>query len=631
MKHIVVGTAGHIDHGKTTLIKALTGRETDTLDEEKKRGISINLGFTYFDLPSGKSVGIVDVPGHEKFIKNMLAGAAGLDIVLLVVAADEGVMPQTVEHLDILSYLNIKNGLIVMTKCDMVDEELLELAEEDIRESLRGSFMDDADIIKVDSISRRGIDELINKLDILCEKVEEKDSNLPFRMNIDRVFSVKGFGTVVTGTILEGKIKNTDTLEIYPSKKIAQIRNIQVHSHNVDFAYAGQRTAINISNLKSSQIQRGDILAATDSMLESMMIDTKIRLLNHDDIKLENWDRLKIYHGTREILCRAVPLENEVMTKGQEGFVQLRLEEPIICKKLDAFVLRTYSPMITVGGGIIIDISDKKHGINKNTPKVIEELKIKELGDPKRVLEIYLKNSSSIYPSIENMMSYTGQSKESILSMLENLIKDNKIYNFSNKYIHESYLEFLQEKLLKILTEYHEENKLKIGMPKKEAGHKLDSSLKLKELDALYQLLEYMGHIKTSTNTVSKKDFDVILSDKDLKIKSSIIKEIEKLGYSDILDLEYFEEKGKDYKSIVDSMIGNELILLDGKFLFSKKLYDQAKSIVENIINKNKKMTIADFRDEVGSSRKISMLILEKFDKDNFTKRVENYRVLYTK
>lgn len=298
MKNIIIGTAGHIDHGKTTLIKALTGRETDTLKEEKKRGISINLGFTYFDLPSKKRAGIVDVPGHEKFIKNMLAGASGLDMVLLVVAADEGVMPQTVEHLDILTYLNIKNGMIVLTKSDTVDEEFRELVKEDIREKVQGTFLEEAEIIEVDSISRKGLDELISKIDDMTEEIEDKNLNSPARLNIDRVFSIKGFGTVVTGTLIEGKISVDDDLVIYPKELPTKIRSIQVHGESVDTAYAGQRTAINISNVKVEEIERGDVLASVNSLEEAMMLDVKLSIVKHMNIGLKHWDRLRLYHGT---------------------------------------------------------------------------------------------------------------------------------------------------------------------------------------------------------------------------------------------------------------------------------------------------------------------------------------------
>ena len=260
MKNIIIGTAGHIDHGKTTLIKALTGRDTDTLDEEKQRGISINLGFTYFDLPSNKRVGIVDVPGHEKFIKNMLAGASGIDIVLLVVSCEEGVMPQTIEHLDILNFLNVKNGILVLTKSQNVDEEFKELVKTDIKEKLKGSFLENADIVEVDSISKYGIDKLKQKIELLSNKIENKNESSPARLNIDRVFSLKGFGTIVTGTLIEGKININDDLEIYPKELKARVRSIQVHGKNVETAYAGQRTAINISNLKKEDIEPSSLL-----------------------------------------------------------------------------------------------------------------------------------------------------------------------------------------------------------------------------------------------------------------------------------------------------------------------------------------------------------------------------------
>ncbi len=628
MKHIVVGTAGHIDHGKTSLIKALTGRETDTLEEEKKRGISINLGFTYFNLPSGQSVGIVDVPGHEKFIKNMLAGASGLDMVILVVAADEGMMPQTVEHIDILSYLNIKKGIVVMTKCDMVDEDMLELAEEDIKEGLIGTFLEGADILKVDSISKRGIEELVEKLDKMSSEVEERNNHLPSRLNIDRVFSIKGFGTVVTGTIIEGTISVNDELEIYPRGKKAIVRNIQVHGKNEEKAYAGQRTAINLANIKVTDIERGDILAAPDSLLESMMLDVKIKLLNHDTCKLENWDRLKLYHGTREILCRAVPLENESMKAGDEGFVQLRLEENIVCKKLDPFVIRTYSPMDTIGGGIIIDTCTEKHSINKHTPKLIEELKIKESGDEKSILEVYLKNNSSSFPKIQDMMSYVGVSKDRIEELISVLKEDGKVIDINNRIVHKEYFEFIQEKLLKILEKYHKENSLKLGMLKQEAGNKVDSSFKAKDIDAFLAEVKRKGLIKIDNNQVSLADFEVELTDEQKKIKSQIENKLKSMGYNDICTIDDICEGDKNKKAVLDSMIGVEVQLLDEEYIISDELYQNAKKSLIEFLQKNGEMTLAEFRDLMNSSRKISMLILENFDKEKVTKRIENKRVL---
>lgn len=629
MKHIVVGTAGHIDHGKTSLIKALTGRATDTLDEEIKRGISINLGFTYFNLPSGKNVGIVDVPGHEKFIKNMLAGASGLDMVLLVIAADEGMMPQTIEHIDILSYLNIKKGLVVMTKCDMVDDEMIELAEDDIREGLIGTFLEGSDILRVDSLSKRGIAELIQKIDEMSEEVEEKNNNLPARLNIDRVFSIKGFGTVVTGTIIEGQIKLNDELEIYPRGKKAVVRNIQVHGNNEEEAFAGQRTAINLANIKVNDIERGDILAAPDSLLESMMIDVKIKLLKHEGCKIENWDRLKLYHGTREILCRAVPLEKEVMKAGDEGFVQLRLEEKIVCKKQDPFVIRTYSPMDTIGGGVIIDVSKEKHSINKHIGEVIEELRIKESGDEKSILEVFLKNNSSTYPKISDMMSYVSLSKEKIEEILSQLKADGKIVEINNRIIHIDYFDFLEGKLMRILEKYHKSNPLKIGMLKQEAGTKVDSSFKAKDIDAFLALVVEDDRIKIINNLISLKEFEVKLSDEQKKMKSQLESKLDSMGYNDISTIDDICDGNKAKKEVLDSMIGTEVQLLDDEYIISTKLYEEAKGKMIDFIKKNGEMSLAEFRDMMDSSRKICMIILESFDKQKITKRVENKRVLY--
>lgn len=629
MKHIVVGTAGHIDHGKTSLIKALTGRETDTLDEEKKRGISINLGFTYFDLPSGKSVGIVDVPGHEKFIKNMLAGASGLDMVVLVVAADEGMMPQTIEHIDILSYLRIKNGLVVMTKCDMVDDEMLELAKEDIREGLEGTFLEGSEILMVDSLSKRGIPELIQKLDEMSEEVEEKNTSLPARLNIDRVFSVKGFGTVVTGTIIEGVIKVGDELEVYPREKKVQVRNIQVHGQNVDIAYAGQRTAINLANVKTDEIERGDILAVENSMIDGMMIDVKIKLLNHQNCTLSNWDRLKLYHGTREILCRAVPLQKEVMEPGDEGYVQLRLEEKIVCKKLDPFVIRTYSPMDTIGGGIIIDVSNEKHTMYKDIENVIEELKIKEGGNPKDILDVYLKRFSYKFPKISDMMSYVGVQKEQITYMLEEMVLEGTVVDLNGIYLHREYFKFLEDKLVRILKKYHEQNPLKVGMPKQEVSSRVESKFKAKDIDRFLEISQNEKMVKLVDNFVSLNNFEVELSKEQLDMKKSILKKLEGLKFSDIMTIEEISGEDKQIRMLVESMLGKELVLLDENYVITKNLMDTSEKKVRDLIQKNGEMTLADFRDEMNSSRKISMLILEKLDKMKVTKRVENKRVLF--
>ena len=627
MKNIIIGTAGHIDHGKTTLIKALTGRETDTLKEEKKRGISINLGFTYFDLPSKKRAGIVDVPGHEKFIKNMLAGASGLDMVLLVVAADEGVMPQTVEHLDILTYLNIKNGMIVLTKSDTVDEEFRELVKEDIREKVQGTFLEEAEIIEVDSISRKGLDELISKIDDMTEEIEDKNLNSPARLNIDRVFSIKGFGTVVTGTLIEGKISVDDDLVIYPKELPTKIRSIQVHGESVDTAYAGQRTAINISNVKVEEIERGDVLASVNSLEEAMMLDVKLSIVKHMNIGLKHWDRLRLYHGTREILCRAVPLEVEEINPGESGFVQLRLEESIVAKKGDKFVVRRYSPMETIGGGVIVDTNPRKHKrFDKN---VIEALAVKEKGELTDILEEYIKANSKNYPNIKDIMSYSGENEANIKEALNKLIEENKIVAVNNMYMHIIQYDKLKEVLLKTLQDYHKKFRLRKGMVKEETRSKTESKFKTREFDILLDMFKNEDIIKVEDNMVSLAQFNVVFNEKQLQIKKLIENNLDKCGLDTILTVEEVLAGKREYEEVLEALIGNTVEKLDDTYVMSKKIYEQAKDILLKYLDENKEITLGEYRDLIDSSRKNCMIILENFDRNKVTKRIENKRVRF--
>lgn len=627
MKNIVIGTAGHIDHGKTTLIKALTGRDTDTLAEEKKRGISINLGFTYFDLPSKKRAGIVDVPGHEKFIKNMLAGASGLDMVLLVVAADEGVMPQTVEHLDILSFLDTQKGIIVLTKCDTVENEFIELVKEDILDKVKGTFLENAEIIEVDSVSKKGINELINKIDEISDEIDGNNENSPARLNIDRVFSVKGFGTVVTGTLIEGMINIDDELQIYPKQINTKIRSIQVHGESVDTAYAGQRTAINISNIKVEDIQRGDVLAAKNSLEEAMMIDVKISLVNHGGKTLKHWDRLRLYHGTREILCRAVPLDKDVIDSGESGFVQLRLEESIVAKKGDKFVVRYYSPMETIGGGIIIDTAPKKH--KRFDEKVIEALKIKEKGELEDILEEYLKRNLNNYPSKKDIMSYSGESEQNVNIALEKLINRNKITLINNMYMHNNQYENLKEESIKLLEQYHKKHRLRKGILKEEFRSRLENKFKSKEMDILIDKFSKEKILKVNENLVSIYDFRVEFNNKQKEIKDNIKSVLDKNGIETLLTIDYICNKNMYYEEVLEAMIGSDIEQLDEKYVISNDLYNKLKSEIIEYLKENTEITLGEYRDLLNSSRKNCMIILENFDRQKITKREDNKRILY--
>ena len=627
MKNVILGTAGHIDHGKTTLIKALTGRETDNLKEEKQRGISINLGFTYFDLPSKKRVGIVDVPGHEKFIKNMLAGACGIDIVLLVIAADEGVMPQTIEHLDILNYLDVKKGIIVLTKCDLVDEEFIELVKDDIREKTKGLFIEGAPIVEVDSVSRRGLDKLVQKIDEISEDIEEKKTDAPSRMSIDRVFSLKGFGTIVTGTLIEGKISVDDEMTIYPSEKKVKVRNLQVHGCDVKTAYAGQRTAINLSNIKVSEIQRGDVIAQTGSVEESMMIDVNISLVEHCKKSLKHWDRIRIFHGTKQILCRIVPLNEDEIQYGESGYAQLRLEEKIVAKKGDRFIIRSYSPMDTIGGGVIIDTAPKKHKIYDES--VIEALKIKEKGELRDILEEYLKLNLSNYITLKELVSYTGEKEEYVKEGLNALIDENKVFCVNKYYLHISHYQKLKEKVIEILTKYHKQYRLRNGILKEELRSKVDNSLKVKDMDVILNKMSEEKDIKVQDNLVSNYDFEVKFNQKQLSIKKEIEDKSRKNGLNSLMTKDDICNKNKFYEEVLEALTGKTIQKLDDAYYIDKTVYENVKKDLLEYLNKNKEITVAQFRDITKSNRKISIVMLEHFDRNRITKRVEDKRILY--
>ena len=627
MKNVILGTAGHIDHGKTTLIKALTGRETDNLKEEKQRGISINLGFTYFDLPSKKRVGIVDVPGHEKFIKNMLAGACGIDIVLLVVAADEGVMPQTVEHLDILNYLGVKKGIIVLTKCDLVDEDFISLVKDEVKEKTKGLFIENAPIVEVDSVSGRGLEELVKKIDEISEDIEEMKIDAPARMSIDRVFSLKGFGTIVTGTLIEGKISIDDEMTIYPSKKKVKVRNLQVHGCDVKTAYAGQRTAINLSNIKVSEIQRGDVIAETGSVEESMMIDVNISLVEHCKKSLKHWDRIRVFHGTKQILCRIVPLNEDEIPYGESGYAQLRLEEKIVAKKGDRFIIRSYSPMDTIGGGIIIDTAPKKHKIYDES--VIETLKIKEKGELKDIIEEYLKLNLSNYITLKDLISYTGDKEEYVKEGLDVLIKENKVIPVNKYYLHISHYNKLKDKTMDILNKYHKQYRLRKGILKEELRSRVDSKLKVKDMDIILNKMAEDKQIKVRDNLVSNYEFEVVFNQKQLSIKKEIENITRKNKLSCLVTKDEICNKNKFYEEVLEALIGDTIQKLDDTYYVDKDIYENMKNELINYLKQNNQITVAQFRDITNSNRKTSIAILEHFDRNRITKRIDDKRVLY--
>ncbi len=624
--NVIIGTAGHIDHGKTTLIKALSGIETDTTQEEKERGMSINLGFAYFDLPSGKRCGVVDVPGHEKFIKNMLAGVSGINLVLLLVDSREGIMPQTKEHIDILTLLGIENYIIVMTKIDLVEEEYRELVKEDIREFIAGTILENSPIIEVDSISKKGLDNLLETIDKKTEDIEAKNIERNARLNIDRSFQVKGFGTVVTGTLTEGVVNVGDELVIYPKGIKTKVRNIQVHAKDVEKAYAGQRTAINLANIKFDDVKRGDTLATADSLTKTYMLDSEIKLINDERANLELWDRVRVYIGTEEVMARVVPLGTDLLKAGESSFAQLRLEDEIAVKNYDKFIIRTYSPMITIGGGVILDASPKKH--SRFNEEILEKLKVQLEGNSTELIANYILSHNNYLVSKDSIVKDLQLPEEEIVESIAQLVETATVYETKLGYIHKKKYEEVLEKLKKLLVEYHNRFKLKVGIPKIEVLSKF--KLSQKETLELLDLFIANNEIRLEGNLVAEKDFVVNYDKKQLAEKERIEKALLEGGFTPptIKDLTNGE---KTKVEILESLIDNTIVRLDADLVLHANVLKEAIQKVEDHFSANEQMGLAEFRDMTGSSRKYSMAILEYIDKLGITRRVENYRVLAKK
>lgn len=633
MQNVIIGTAGHIDHGKTTLIKALTGRETDRLKEEKTRGISIDLGFTYFDLPSGRRAGIVDVPGHEKFVKNMLAGVGGIDIVLLVVAADEGVMPQTQEHLNILNLLQVERGIIALTKCDMVEEEWLELVKEDVQKAVADTFLKNAPIVPVSSTKKVGIENLIQKVDEMTMTISSRDESKPFRLPIDRVFSVTGFGTVVTGTLIEGTMEEGDNVMLYPTKQEAKVRSLQVHDENVKRARAGQRVAVNISNIKKDQVSRGDVLAPKASLQPTMMMDCKIKVLSQSPFPIRNRERVRVYHGTSEILARVVLLDQEELLPGQEGYAQLRMEDTGVAKPMDHFIIRFYSPMVTIGGGIVLDAYPPKR--KKFKEEVIKELQLKEQGNPQDILLQFLRQHSKEFYTTHEIQQRTGIAIDEIEQSYPILRKEQKIISLEvggEVYLfHQDFIQGLITSLQQYLEDFHQKYPLKAGVSKEEIRSRFFGNAKVKLVEEILQYIAQQDMIKINQETIALNGFTIQLNEEQKTIAQEIEKQFKEGGYNppNAKNLLKDAKNQREYKQVFQALVEwNTLIKVTEDIYFYKESYQAATQKLYEYFKEQDNINIATFRDLLSTSRKYAVALLEYFDQEKITKRMGDIRVL---
>ena len=637
MKNIIVGTAGHIDHGKTTLIKALTGRNTDRWEEEQRRGITIDLGFTYFDLKNGDRVGIIDVPGHEKFINNMVAGVVGMDLVLLVVAADEGIMPQTREHMDILGLLGIKKSILVINKCDLVDEEWLELVEEEIQEELEGTFLEGAPVVKVSAATGQGLDELTDTIQqLMSDEVVAKDTQTIPRLPIDRAFTLSVFGSFITGTLLSGSISMVDGLEMYPFGKECKIRNIQVHGQNQDKCYAGQRVAINLSNVKKKEIRRGCVLAPKNSMKNTDLLDVKLKVLEDSMRILTNHERLHLYTGTSEILCRAVLLDKEQIGPGEEGLVQLRLEEEIAVKRGDRFVVRFYSPMETIGGGIVLEPNPVRK--KRFDAQAIEELKKKESGSLGDVMELQIKEHGDTMITLAELAKVMAHSVDELKEYLEELEESGTIFVFPMKkdtYLWHRDSEFaVRQKIEETLQKYHSEHPYRYGMKKAEIHNTFLKKIKPNIFDAYIERMTGENVYGRREEYLSLPGYEVPKDAMYLQTEKLIEDTFEKAGYDFVRfsEIDFGKIPRQTAEDVVLMMIDEGKVLRINEEMFTMKhLMDEAKEKIQNHLKEENLITIAQVRDMFSTSRKSAKPILEYMDSIKVTKKTggESERVAY--
>ena len=462
MKQVVMGTAGHIDHGKTQLIKTLTGIDTDRLKEEKERGITIDLGFAHLTCEDGTEVGVIDVPGHERFVRNMLAGVGGIDLVMLVIAADEGVMPQTREHLAICQLLRVKEGLVALTKTDLVDEDWLELVSEDTREFLKGTFLEDKPIVPVSAKSGQGIAELRRVLQALVARVPPKQLEGKFRLPVDRVFTIRGFGTVVTGTLFSGTIRVEERIEIYPKGIGAKVRGLQVHNASVPEAVAGQRTAINLQGIDKMELERGNVLGRPGEFAPTFMLDAVLQHLADAPRPLRHRARVRLHVGTSEIMGRVILLDRDDLAPGEEAYVQLRLEEPAIVLPRDRFVIRSYSPVQTIGGGMVIDVQPAKH--RRGEAGLADHFQLLADGSPEEIFAHHLKQATHQGLRLAEFLPRVELSEARLRQVATTLQRAGRVRAVNTDmgwYLHADALDTLTRELRRYLETYHRQNPLK--------------------------------------------------------------------------------------------------------------------------------------------------------------------------
>ncbi len=633
MKHVVLGTAGHIDHGKTTLIKALTGIDCDRLKEEKERGITIELGFAAMTLPSGISISIVDVPGHEKFVHHMVAGATGVDLVALVIAADEGIMPQTREHLEICDLLRVKKGLVALTKIDLVEKDWLELVKEEIREFLQGTFLENAPIIPVSSVTGEGLTEFVREVDRLTQEVEERSPEGIFRLPIDRVFTMKGFGTVVTGTVVSGKISIGDNLEILPSGLMTKVRGIQIHGKPVEAALAGARAGINLQGLEKSAIARGEVLAHAQTLRTTNNLDAVFNLLPSATKPLKNRSRVRLHVGTMEVLGKILILGSEEIKPGEEAYIRLLLEEPTVALAGDRFVIRSYSPVVTIGGGEILDAFPTRH--KRVSPNLKSEMDILLKSPPEEKVKLHLWKAGPAGLSFAEMVMRLNSAPGQLKSLIDLLISKGEIQAFDGdrlRYLHPRILTELKEICLNFLREFHLQNPLQPGAAKEELKSKLPPQMDSRLFQHLLSILAGEKKIVIEKELLRLASHTISLKEEEKDLRQKIIDLLAKSALQPPTTKEIISAlqiSPNELKPVLQ-LLTREGILVKVKddLYFHRPAVAELETRVINFLKEQKEISPAQFKEMTQVSRKYAIPLMEYLDAQKITLRVGDKRVL---
>ena len=638
---IIVGTAGHIDHGKTALVKALTGVDADRLPEEKQRGITIDLGFAELDLGDLR-IGFVDVPGHERFVKNMLAGASGIDFVLLVVAADEGVMPQTREHFEICRLLEIKTGLIVLTKKDLVDYELLELVNLDVQELVENSFLEDAPMIAVSAKTGEGIEEIKQVLLEKARKIPNRKNETVARLPIDRSFTVKGFGAVITGTLTAGEIKTGDEMEVLPLAGKVRVRGLQTHGKSVEAAHSGQRTAVNLGGIEHAEIERGMVLCERDVLRPTQIFDAEIEVLKDAKRALKSRQRVRVHIGTIEALARVQVLnESGEIAQGEKDFVQLRLETPITTIPGERFITRSYSPQITIAGGQVLDNSAQRHkrkdtGIIKKYLQNLIEAKSQD--DKVKQIKLYLETAAERGSTFADLQARTGWRKEVLRKAIFGNIEKKAILEAENFFIARTPFENLKTKTLAEIENHHRREPLSRGILRETLREKIFAHLAPEIFKATIQSLEKENKIASEKDIVRHVSHSLELSDEEKALRERLRKiyRTAKLEAPKLEDALVEAANGtklnratarKIFQLLLNS---GEIVKVTDEFYFAKEAMDELIKNLKDFAGKtpDRLIDVAAFKDLAGVSRKYAIPLLEYFDRERVTRRAGDKRLV---